>query len=376
MSPIALAITLVVGGATLVALGALRLVTNALGAMPRSVAVAIVVIGLGVGAFGAVLPRLPRDAMPEPTLTLHPETGEEEDIQLQTAIEGVVRTVEGEAVVGLDVALEVDAGSGEQRQTTTDDEGSFRFEEVPVPGPHRVVAVFDGHPFASSRLVVGPGPTEEVEVVVAPTTEEDEVVSIRAESIAVVGDEQGVQVVHALTVANDSEQAYVGGVPMTLLPGATAIQPGSAMVREEVELQTNGLVSRAPLLPGSTELTMTYFAQMPRDGLVLEHNVSFATGRFDLLTGEGLTTDPQTQGSTVADVELGDRTYRGRTWQDLSEGDVVGATILVDAGSGTARIVLIAIAVAAALAVVAFPLVRRRREREAPGEVPATVKDA
>lgn len=372
MSPIALATTLVVGGAALVALGALRLVTNAFRAMPRPVAVAVVVIGLGVGAFGAVLPRLPGDATPEPTLTLHPETGDEEDVQLQTAIEGAVRTVEGEAVVGLDVALEVDAGSGEQRQTTTDDEGSFRFEEVPVPGPHRVVAVFDGHPFASSRLVVGPGPTEEVEIVVATTTEEDEVVSIRAESIAVVGDEQGVQVVHALTLANDSELAYVGGVPMTLLPGATAIQPGSAMIREELELRTNGLVSRAPLLPGSTELTMTYFAQMPQDGLVLEHNVPFATGRFDLLTGKGLTTD--TQGSAVADVELGDRTYRGHTWQDLSEADVVGATILVDAGGGAARIVLIAIAVAAALAVVAFPLVRRRRD-EVPDEVPATAED-
>src|SRR5439155_21299874 len=95
---------LVVGGAALAAMGTARLTHAALRTMPRSVAIAILVAGAVVVAFGATLPRLARPSANE--ITLQPQTHADTTAPAPgTDFRGIVRSIDHLPVAGTNVML-------------------------------------------------------------------------------------------------------------------------------------------------------------------------------------------------------------------------------------------------------------------------------
>lgn len=345
-------IALVVGGAALAAMGTARLTHAALRTMPRSVAIAILVAGAAVVAFGAALPRLSR---PEPNqITLQPQSSADAAAPApRTDFRGVVRSIDHSTVAGANVML-TQAGSKTTTARTAPD-GSFVFRGVAIGGPYRVSVTHGGGVF--DKVVFLPSPP--LEIAVAPTTTKPDDVHVRAASLAVVGDQGGVQAVYALTLENTGCSAYTGGVPLPVLPGADALEPRSGLDRTQLGFQDGTLFSSAPIMPGTTAITYTYVAPMPPKGLDLGVDVTFATDRFDLLIGGHVRATSAQHGN--GRVALGGRTYQRLTWRGLQPGRALGARIAPHSNAGLVRAGAIAAGGLVAAAIVLVPLLRRRR---------------
>ena len=146
----------------------------------------------------------------------------------------------------------------------TDAEGRFAFDDVAVdPGsPWVAEATFDGARFPSEVLRAPRSKDRSAALVVAPTTKKANDVEIELESLAIVGDRSADKPSTRVTVVNHGERAYVGGLRLPLLPGATAIQEGTGLDRRYLALGDDTMTSSAPILPGRHDLTYTYIVQM------------------------------------------------------------------------------------------------------------------
>jgi hypothetical protein len=198
-----------------------------------------------------------------------------------------------------------------------------------------------------------------VPITVAPATTSSATVTVRAASLAVVGDSRGVQAVYAATLENSGEKAYTGGVPLPVFSGAMAVQPRTGMDQSQLAVQDGTLFSSAPVLPGSTSISYTYVAPMPESGLDATTDATFPTARFDLLVSGRV--HAKTHGHDNGTVRLGGRTYGRYTRRQLKSGDAVPARVAVSSPVPLLRTgAIVAGGILAALIVV-FPLLRRRR---------------
>ncbi len=331
--------------------------------------IAVVVFGVALLAFSSP----PDDTSPSafPRATLEPSSDARAEVT-GTGVQGAVRRRDGNPVEGVAVTLVplfMERGVEEIR-TTTDRDGRFSFEDVTVdPGsPWVAEAKFDGVRFPSDVLRAPRGKGEPVRLVVAPTTKEPKDIEIEVESLAVVGDRTGGQAVHALTVVNNGERAYAGGLRLPLLRGATAIQEGTGLDRRYLALSDDAMTSTAPILPGRHDLTYTYIVQMARDGIAVDHATQIATDRYELLVGDGLRLRTESSLDDDGEVTLGprgeQRTYHRYVARNLKDGDRIAARVTAGSSPGVVRIVGLALAALLALVVIAGPLVRRRRSRE------------
>jgi hypothetical protein len=166
---------------------------------------------------------------------------------------------------------------------------------------------------------------------------------------------------------NNGKRAYVGGLRLPLLSGATSIQEGAGLDRRYLALGGNEMTSSAPILPGRHDLTYTYIVQMARDGIEVGHRTQVPTDRYELLVGDGLRLHADGLRDD-GEVKLGprgeQRTYHRYVIRDLKDGDRFDARLTVGSPSNVLRIGGLAIAVVLALAVVFGPMLRRRRSRE------------
>ena len=345
--------------------------------MPRFVAAIAVASGVAVVAFGVALIAIgpPSDELPDaamPRATLEPATGDERADVTGTGIRGSVVDRDGEAVADVPVTLVplfMDDGIDPIR-ARTDDAGRFSFPDVTVdPGsPWVAEATFDDARFPSDVLRTPRGKDRPVRIVVAPTTKKAKDLEIDAESLAIVGDKTGGQAVHALTVVNNGTRAFVGGLRLPLLEGATAIQEGAGLDRRFLVLGTGEMTSTMPILPGRHDLTYTYVVQMSRSGIAVDHRTQVPTERFELLVGDGLSLRASASLRDDGDVKLGprgaQRGYHRYVARDLEDGDTFEARVSVASATGPWRIAGFAVAALLALLVIAAPLLRRRRSRE------------
>jgi hypothetical protein len=341
-------------------------------AMPRRVAQIVLAAGLAVVAFGIVLISLgPRDDEPSamPRATLEPATPDAPDDADARGVRGTVVTRDGDAADGVKVTLVplfMEDGVDPLR-TVTDDDGDFAFDDVVVdPGsPWIAEATFDGARFGSEALRAPRGKDEPLRIVVAPTTKNVKDVRVDIESIAIVGDKSGGQAVHAVTVRNESDRAYVGGLRLPLLPGATAIQEGTGLDRRYLELGNGEMTSRAPVLPGRHDLTYTYIVQMSERGLAISHRTQLPTQRYEVLVGDGLSLSARGGLRDDGDVKLGpreqQRTYHRYIARDLDADDRIDARVAVATGTGALRIGGFIAAALLAILVIVAPMLRRRR---------------
>lgn len=359
-----LSIGLIVGGAALATMGVLRLVTRSFGAMPRGVAVLVVVAGLGVLAFGAALPRLaPSVARPEGAagaMDLEPlTTAPPTEPVLRADLHGTVEDAAGEPVPGVRVVLSAGAeGSADAETDETDPDGSFAFEDVAIAGPVRIAATYDGAVFEPERVGAL---SEPIEIRVARTTDSTDELSIVASSLAIAGDRDGVQAVQALTVRNDGDRAFAGELRLPVLAGAASLQPGLGLSRSRLAVERGSLVSTRPLLPGRTQLTYTYAVPATPSGVDVRTRASLDVDRLDVLVGGELRPGDRTSGARTERTSVGGRPYERLSWRDVDEGETVRLRAELPGDNDWVRIALLALAAAVAVAVVLMPVLRRRR---------------
>jgi hypothetical protein len=348
-----LAFSLVVAGAALASLGVLRLTRAGFHLMPRGTAIAIVAAGTMVVAFGSLLPRFVHQrSRGEITLQREPSGATPAPVP-NTDLRGVVRSATGQPVAGAKVVLY--ASTRPPVTVSSSADGGYVFRGLPIGGPYRVAVSYRGGVFAKAVLV----PSEPLQTTVAATTTKPESMSVKAASLAVVGDARGVQAVYAATLENGGHDAYAGGVPLPVLPGAMGVDPRSGLDRTQLGVQNGTLYSSAPVLPGSSALTYTFVAPMPENGVDAATETTFPTARFDLLVAGRLRADAGKHATGT--VRLGGRTYHRYTWRHLAAGDTISARIRASSALPLIRTAAIAAGGILAAAIVAFPLMRRRR---------------
>ncbi len=343
--------------------------------MPRGVAVATTLAGAAVIFFGASYarstPATPSEQAPH--VTLEPVRSGDPDAP-RDVVHGVVLMTDGSAASGVRVdlvALVTDEGA-RTRSAETDADGAFVFTDVDVtPGtPYVADARFDDATFPSEVLRVGRGIDDPVRIVVARTTSKPSQLALDVESIAIVGDARGMQVVHAVTVRNGGSRAYVGGLRLPLVPGASAIDPRDGLDRRRLELIGGELVSSAPVVPGRHDITYTYVAPMEAGGLTIRHEVRYPTKRFELLVGGELDAHRTDASARSREIEIGprgnERPYRQQQFRDLGPRESLTFAVSVKGSSPLLRIAGLVAAAAVALAIIGFPLVRRRRAHATP----------
>jgi hypothetical protein len=356
-------------------MGILRLRRIAFTHMPPVVAAAIAVAGIGVCAFAGfvLIHGAPANTSgPQPLVTLAPDFSGPAPAQIGN-VQVIVRTVNG-PVADAPVTLSSRFAADEPPKKLTgrtDASGSVSFDKIDInPGsPWVAIAHYDGRDFPSSVLRSG----RTVTIYVANVAFDPKHITVDAESLAIVGDADGMEAVQALTVVNHSVRAFAGGVSFPLIEGATAIDPRTGLDRDALALDANNqMVSTAPVLPGSHEFTYTYIAPMGRTGTHVRLDVFYATKRFDVLIGGKVALEPQGKLRGNGTIKLAGRTYHRFTAQHLHAGEHLTARIVIPKPSRVPTTALLVLAIGAALAIIVLPLLRRRRRTPEPPTEPAT----
>lgn len=363
-------IPLVLAGAALVATGLVRLLGLGLGRMPRVVAAALGAGGLAVAALGFALPNVSEPA-PQPRVSLEPETSMPSGTPVPIGtITGRVVDGHREPLPGRQVVVRRFRGTQVEASlaTATDANGRFRFGGLRVAPTiaHTVSTDFGGVTFRSNLIVLDPHASRaEVELRIARPTEDPDVLRVDVDSTAFVGDERGAQVLQVLRIHNTSDDAYVGGLPLPVLAGAAAFEARSGLDQTRLRLRDGGLVSIAPVLPGTLEIVYTYALPVRRSRLAVRRGFVRPTEHFELLVGGELSARRVIGAEPEGTVELsgqgGDRPYARFTRGDLGPRDTVTAELVVEPSGGRLRPILIGLAALAAIGLVVVPLVRRRR---------------
>lgn len=328
---------------------------------------------LGFGIFLAFADPDADDDFAMPRATLAPVA---EGSPTGKGVRGQVVRYQNHPLEGLEVTLTplFDEEGVEKLRDETDARGRFAFEDVRIdPGSPWVAEVeFDGARFASPVLRA-PRTKNPVKLVVANTTTRDDELSVTWESVAVIGDKQGAQAVHAFELMNEGKRAYTGPMHLPLLEGATAVQEGGGLDRRYLSLEKGELVSRAPVLPGRHSLTYTYVVQMSGNAIQVEHTPDLPTSRFELLVGGELTVESKDAEGTVKIGPPGDeRTYDRFVVRGVKRGDSYEAVLVVKKPSNALRKAGLGVAAILALGILLIPLFRRRRTPTPPEPVPET----
>lgn len=185
--------------------------------------------------------------------------------------------------------LQVDATteqvlSSEQRQTSADAAGNYRFENVPFAADriYAVVAVyldrnFIGQPLDSIDVATG---TATIPITIYELTDDTSVITITSMEMQITGVAPGrLQIVHQITFRNNSDRMFLsdfGGaleqpasVAMTLPPGAVGLS--LAVENRYIYLEEQGfLIDRNPVLPGDHVVQFAYGLPYNDLGAIIE----------------------------------------------------------------------------------------------------------
>ncbi|MGQ9682586.1 MAG: carboxypeptidase-like regulatory domain-containing protein [Anaerolineae bacterium] len=241
------------------------------------------------------------------------------------------------ALSGLDVQLHLFAGSTmkETRHALTDDQGMYRFENVPTGAPWVafVVVEYAGAEYESEEIDLSADQHANANVVVYDATTLDAAIRVERRHLIVEMGMGQLEVTESLMLANDGDRTYVGssevlparrGTVEILLPqGSTGVTFSSAEARAAMVRTARGLVDLRPMPPGQREYVLSYALPCPTTALSLTIGSPYPTSAIDLLLAV-----PGARVMVSTLQPLGTRDASGATYlyfagRDLDRGAVV-----------------------------------------------------
>ena len=229
-----------------------------------------------------------------------------------------------------------DAGSVDTYETTTDDGGAFRFDDVPPTpenGSAALVAIYGETRY--SRVISPAEPTESLQLTVYELTRDVGVVAATEQSIILAGIDTATRrmaAVQLFTLENRSDTTLVPDLsapPMigqfsflrfSLPPEATNLDVSTDLVGGEVIPVGTGFAITAPVQPGRHQVSFTFTVPYQGDTLAWRDNTLQGAETLRLLIPTELG-DIGVGGLPEQDsLTLGEITYRVWETSDLAPG--------------------------------------------------------
>jgi hypothetical protein len=307
----------------------------------------------------------------------------------------VINESTGEPQAGVDVVLVGADENGDDRQEitdTTDDAGRYEFGELPT-GDDRFYVLdvrYEGGLFPSSAITIPADTTRrpviETQIRVWSTTTDPASIVIERDNMFVVPNEEGVGIVESLTIANLSEDAYIGrgaanttdedrpipSLGFSLPPGAD--ETGVSIIESDLDLPelmrtSFGFAVTTAIPPGTTDLTFSY--SVP--GTAGSYDLS-RRALYPILDLSVYVTDPlelsSPRLSSKGEVDIEDKSYvRFATDDTLDAGDSVQMLALAEAGTSPGLLLGMAGVLLLVLGLGLFPVWTYRRRGSDGSEV-------
>ena len=241
-------------------------------------------------------------------------------------------TPDSGSVVGLAVILHMQgADSYDNMETTTDDDGQFRFDGI-VYDPVLIYGVSVRHQDAlyGTEVSLENGTPPPVTIEVYDVVYEQDVIRVGSASLLFADADRVTQSIAALEIVkviNDSDFTFVpgNGGPMSLLrfglpPGAEGLQVDTRLLGADIVQVDRGFAVIGNVPPGEHDILFTY--TFPYDGAEATFEKSFPFGADNLRVlspDEVLTITSEDIGTPEA-VSIGERPYQLIEATDIERG--------------------------------------------------------
>ena len=220
--------------------------------------------------------------------------------------------------------------------TTTDDFGAFRFDGIPYdPSVSYGVSVRYQDAIYGTDLDLAEGSPPPVVLKVYDQTHDDTVVSASDASLLFVaarGSDQTLAALEIITLANDSDRAYVpGSGVMELLrfglpPGATDLSLDTPLIGADFVQVDRGFALLASVPPGEHDIMFSYRFPYDESQLALRKTYRYGAESLRILAPEEVVSITSDELGPTGSTLIGERKYQ----VIKSEGLTRGAAITVD----------------------------------------------
>ena len=191
----------------------------------------------------------------------------------------------------------------ETQETTTDENGNYRFRELPLdPNVHYTVStVHDDTDYIEKDLVLSTWvPNIEINFAIGAFADDNAQILVKSHTF-IIGPppadhppDGAVTVAEAIGIQNLSDLPFRTthgtqkvGIHLTLPKGVEGFQPHSP-VALTMNPDTNQAILKMPLPPGESQLGYNYIFHVERDELDLSRRLNFNTMRFYFFVPEGI----------------------------------------------------------------------------------------
>lgn len=258
----------------------------------------------------------------------------------QPVVEGLIShgSPGGKVPEGLTVTLhQVKAGGSEQIQTTSDDQGRFRFHDV-VHEPDASYGVsvrYQGAMYGTDIDWTSAEP-QTVAITVYDSTSDDRVVSVSSASLLFASVDRAAQTIRALEIirlANNTDLAYVpGDQPMQLLrfglpPGAADLQLDTLLLGADFAQVDLGFALFASVPPGEHEIMFSYDFPYTGKEYTLEKSYRYGADTIRVLAPFETVAIRSDKLGPAESVTIGERPYQVMESSGIGRGERITVQI-------------------------------------------------
>jgi hypothetical protein len=275
----------------------------------------------------------------------------------------------GGSVAEVKVVLITYAGDtiAETGTAITDDEGQFRFDNIPIDDEHLVTARYMGVDYYYP-VVFEPGEkTTYVEFGVCDATTSDQAIRIGMAHTVMDVEEDSLEITEVYWLVNDGDMTYVGtdGVLVFALPeGAIGFEAPEELMPDYQLLDDNRVTYLVPFPPGERQLVYSYRLVKPdSDEFAIPLEISYPTDSYELMVGGEEIEVAVTQLAPADPIFASDGERFIHFWgEDLPRGTVINLSLSSLSESGGAFLTILWIIIAAVvIAGITFYLLKKGR---------------